>query len=204
MSNPILIVGGGPAGLAAAHSLGSIGRSSILVEKEDKLGGAPILSGYAKLVPTGEWAKDAIGGMVKRVADDSSVQVQTGTTVTSFDGEPGNFNVELSNGDKHLRYIKSSVPFFHIMFPINAHRIVAIINMVAMSMSCLLLEILFLKYDKYMGTKIPINKYRITCGKNPTFIPKFLFSNEFTQLCFTLKVGLNSSREGIMSKFISP
>ena len=101
MSKPILIVGGGPAGLAAAHSLGSIGRSSILVEKEDKLGGAPILSGYAKLVPTGEWAKDAIGGMVKRVADDSSVQVQTGTTVTSFDGEPGNFNVELSNGDKH-------------------------------------------------------------------------------------------------------
>ena len=52
MSKPILIVGGGPAGLAAAHSLGSIGRSSILVEKEDKLGGAPILSGYAKLVPT--------------------------------------------------------------------------------------------------------------------------------------------------------
>ena len=101
MSKPILIVGGGPAGLAAAHSLGSIGRSSILVEKEDKLGGAPILSGYAKLVPTDEWAKDAIGGMVKRVVDDSSVQVQTGATVASFDGQPGNFNVELSNGDKH-------------------------------------------------------------------------------------------------------
>ena len=69
MTKPILIVGGGPAGLAAAHSLGTVGRSSILVEKEDKLGGAPILSGYAKLVPSGEWAKDAIGGMVDRVRD---------------------------------------------------------------------------------------------------------------------------------------
>jgi heterodisulfide reductase subunit A len=100
MTKPILIVGGGPAGLAAAHSLGTIGRNSVLVEKEDKLGGAPILSGYAKLVPSGEWAKDAIGGMVKRVEDDSSVQIETGATVKSFDGAPGNFTVELSNGKK--------------------------------------------------------------------------------------------------------
>jgi heterodisulfide reductase subunit A len=98
MSKPILIVGGGPAGLAAAHSLGTIGRQSVLVEKEDRLGGAPILSGYAKLVPTGEWAKDAIGGMVKRVEDDDLVQVETGATVTAFAGEPGNFRATLSNG----------------------------------------------------------------------------------------------------------
>ena len=64
MSKPILIVGGGPAGLAAAHSLATFGQACILVEKEDRLGGAPILEGYAKLVPSGEWAKDAIGGMV--------------------------------------------------------------------------------------------------------------------------------------------
>ncbi len=100
MTKPILIVGGGPAGLAAAHSLGTVGRPSILIEKEDALGGAPILSGYAKLVPTGEWAKDAIGGMVDRVTGDSNVKVHTGTTVTAFDGTPGNFNVELSNGEK--------------------------------------------------------------------------------------------------------
>jgi heterodisulfide reductase subunit A len=100
MTKPILIIGGGPAGLAAAHSLGTVGRKSILVEKEDKLGGAPILSGYAKLVPSGEWAKDAIGGMVTRVENDDFVQIETGATVASFDGEPGNFNVELSNGKK--------------------------------------------------------------------------------------------------------
>ena len=68
MSKPTLIVGGGPAGLTAAHALASIGQKTVLVEKEDRLGGAPILSGYAKLVPSGEWARDAIGGMGERVA----------------------------------------------------------------------------------------------------------------------------------------
>ena len=82
MSKPVLIVGGGPAGLAAAHSLATVGKDCVIVEKEDRLGGAPILSGYAKLVPSGEWAKDAIGGMVKRVEDEDGVTVITGATVT--------------------------------------------------------------------------------------------------------------------------
>ena len=67
MTKPILIVGGGPAGLAAAHAVASVGHKSVLVEKTSILGGAPIHSGYAKLVPSGKWAKDAIGGMVSRV-----------------------------------------------------------------------------------------------------------------------------------------
>src|SRR4029079_4529762 len=66
MTKPILIVGGGPAGLAAAQALARIGQSAVLCEREHRRGGAPILSGYAKLVPSGEWAKDAIGGMVAR------------------------------------------------------------------------------------------------------------------------------------------
>jgi len=100
MSKPILIVGGGPAGLAAAHSLATFGQPCILVEKEDRLGGAPILEGYAKLVPSGEWAKDAIGGMVNGVEAAENIDVRTGTTVSSFGGEMGNFTAELANGDK--------------------------------------------------------------------------------------------------------
>ena len=99
MSDPVLIVGGGPSGLAAAHSLASIGQECVLVEKEDQLGGAPILSGYAKLVPSGEWAKDAIGGMVDRVEATGLVKVMTGTTVSEFSGSPGSFSAKLSKGD---------------------------------------------------------------------------------------------------------
>ena len=98
MTRPILIVGGGPAGLAAAEALAGAGHKSILVEKETRLGGAPILSGYAKLVPSGEWARDAIGGMVRRVEQNPLVERRVGCTVSAFDGAPGDFRAKLSDG----------------------------------------------------------------------------------------------------------
>jgi heterodisulfide reductase subunit A2 len=98
MNKPVLVVGAGPAGLAAAHSLASVGQRVVLVEKEANLGGAPILSGYAKLVPSGEWAKDAIGGMVRRVEESDLVLVQKNKRVEKFAGEPGSFVATLSDG----------------------------------------------------------------------------------------------------------
>jgi heterodisulfide reductase subunit A len=98
VTKPILVVGGGPAGLAAAHALATIGQRVALVEKEERLGGAPILSGYAKLVPSGEWAKDAIGGMVSRVLDHPLVTSHKGCTVESLSGEAGAFAARLSSG----------------------------------------------------------------------------------------------------------
>lgn len=98
MTRPVLIVGGGPAGLSAAQALSSAGRLVELVDKADRLGGAPILSGYARLVPSGEWAKDAIGGMVSRVENSPLVSVHKNTFVRSFAGEPGDFRAALSNG----------------------------------------------------------------------------------------------------------
>ncbi len=98
MNAPVLIVGGGPAGLAAAHALSSVGRANVLVEKRDRLGGAPILSGYAKLVPTGEWARDAIGGMVARVVDDKRTDIRLNSVVKAFEGQPGHFRATLNDG----------------------------------------------------------------------------------------------------------
>lgn len=100
MTPPVLIVGGGPAGLAAAHALASIGQKAILVDKEPALGGAPILSGYARLVPSGEWAKDAIGGMVSRVEGNALVACHKGCTVKEFAGSPGAFVAQLSDGTR--------------------------------------------------------------------------------------------------------
>lgn len=99
MTHPVLIVGGGPAGLAAAQAFSAVGKSAILVEKEMELGGAPILSGYAKLVPSGEWAKDAIGGMVHRASSSEHVDVRLGRRVSEFSGAPGDFTATLDNGE---------------------------------------------------------------------------------------------------------
>jgi len=98
MTKPVLVVGAGPAGLAAAHALASVGQPVVLVEKEAKLGGAPILSGYAKLVPSGEWARDAIGGMVQRVEGNALVSIHANKKIAKFQGAPGNFTAQLSDG----------------------------------------------------------------------------------------------------------
>ena len=100
MTHPILIVGGGPAGLAAAHAVSSVGHRVVLVEKTPILGGAPIHSGYAKLVPSGRWAKDAIGGMVKRVEINPNIDKKLGTVVKAFNGTAGNFTADLSDGSR--------------------------------------------------------------------------------------------------------
>jgi heterodisulfide reductase subunit A len=97
LTGSVLVVGAGPAGLAACHALTSVGRKVHLVEKADRLGGAPILSGYAKLAPSGEWARDAIGGMVDRVEADPGVVVHRSAAVKAFDGEPGRFTATLED-----------------------------------------------------------------------------------------------------------
>lgn len=98
MNDTILVVGAGPTGLSAAAGVASVGRKVVLVEKESVLGGAPILSGYAKLVPSGEWAKDAIGRMVQRVESDSRITIHKGAKVAKVEGDAGNFTCTLSNG----------------------------------------------------------------------------------------------------------
>ena len=98
MSKPVLVVGAGPAGLSAAYSLASVGQGVLLVDKEAKLGGAPILSGYAKLVPSGEWARDAIGGMVQRVEANGLISIHRSSRVEEFSGNPGDFKVKITGG----------------------------------------------------------------------------------------------------------
>ena len=100
MNDTVLIVGAGPTGLSAAAAIASSGKKAALVEKEKVLGGAPILSRYAKLVPSGEWAKDAIGRMVKRVEDDARVSVHRGVKVAALAGEAGGFTATLTDGQE--------------------------------------------------------------------------------------------------------
>jgi heterodisulfide reductase subunit A len=98
MHDDVLIVGAGPTGLSAAFALASLGRKVALIEKENVLGGAPILSGYARLVPSGEWAKDAIGRMVARVESHPKVTIHKRECVAKLEGAAGDFSATLASG----------------------------------------------------------------------------------------------------------
>ena len=86
MSEPILIVGGGPAGLSAAHAAASAGRKVILVEKEDRLGGAPILSSATAGGATAPPVTLTRSSAMPRSRIDGSVQPYGLTIPASYDG----------------------------------------------------------------------------------------------------------------------
>ncbi len=102
MSNdghPILVIGGGPAGLEAARGAAELGYRTLLVEKEPVLGGTPILASYAALTPEMEDAETAMKRMVDAVLAETLVEVRTGSKVVAAEGEPPEVRVTLQGPD---------------------------------------------------------------------------------------------------------
>ena len=56
-SNTVVVIGGGPSGLRAAHGVAEIGGQVVLVEQRGFLGGNPVAESYAGLTPHGEPAQ---------------------------------------------------------------------------------------------------------------------------------------------------
>ena len=95
MPETVLVIGGGPAGLEAAHSISAIGGRAILVERRDILGGTPDESNYAALTPRMGSAQDALD-LLRAGVDNANVDVRLSTTVTGCSGSVGDFAVTLS------------------------------------------------------------------------------------------------------------
>ncbi|MCE7734827.1 MAG: CoB--CoM heterodisulfide reductase iron-sulfur subunit A family protein [Candidatus Heimdallarchaeota archaeon] len=99
MSDTILVIGGGPAGLEASRGVAELGYKAILVEKNSFLGGMPIEAEYAALTPDFRDAEEAMNTMINPVLEEPNIEVFLNSTVGSIDGEPGNFTFEIINAD---------------------------------------------------------------------------------------------------------
>jgi len=101
---PILVIGGGPAGLEAARSVGDMGHPVILVEKRDFLGGMPIAEHYSGITPDGRDAETAMGELINAVRQNKNIQVRAAGEVVAAQGEPPNLKVTLktAKGQEHL------------------------------------------------------------------------------------------------------
>jgi len=85
-----LVLGGGPAGMAAVLSLAGQGLHAILVEREDKLGGN--LHRLPHLLED-EDPKAALEHMVDQVSSHPDIQVVLGSELVDVSGVIGNFDV---------------------------------------------------------------------------------------------------------------
>src|SRR3989304_3687881 len=88
-SDPLLIIGGGPAGLEAARGAADLGCKTILVERRAELGGTPISAHYAAPPP------GLRGEMVAAIEHEALVDIRRGTSVTACTGRAGDFTVTL-------------------------------------------------------------------------------------------------------------
>jgi heterodisulfide reductase subunit A len=94
---PILIIGGGPAGMEAARGIAEAGYKAVLVEKEAVLGGKPEHASYAALTPDFRDAGEAMAEMAAAIQGEAAVDIRLGSTVTNAMGQPGNFEITIKN-----------------------------------------------------------------------------------------------------------
>jgi heterodisulfide reductase subunit A2 len=91
-----LVVGGGPAGMAAATSLARQGFETHLIEKASEAGGG--LRHLQRIEPSGADARALLEAM-RRNLTDSGAHLHLGAEIAQIDGHVGNFRARLSTGE---------------------------------------------------------------------------------------------------------
>ncbi|TAL17835.1 CoB--CoM heterodisulfide reductase iron-sulfur subunit A family protein [bacterium] len=104
----VLVVGGGVAGLSAAHRLSSLGHPVYLVEKEEELGGLAVTSAYT--VKGGD-PKKFVEALIEKVNAAPNVKVYTGARITNAKGRIGAFRTTLETGDGEAELAHGGVVF---------------------------------------------------------------------------------------------
>ena len=95
-SDRVLVIGGGPAGLAAARAVAELGTPVTLVETRERLGGTPDEASYAALTPDFEDAGAAMRRMADAVTGNALADVRLGSRVTASEGSAGDFRVTVT------------------------------------------------------------------------------------------------------------
>jgi heterodisulfide reductase subunit A len=93
MKRNVLIIGGGPAGIEAAHRIRDYGHTPILIEKEPRLGGH--LAKWHKLFPDGESTKELLTSLT---SDLEGINCFTDTNIISINKLKDLYVAIFSNG----------------------------------------------------------------------------------------------------------
>lgn len=89
-----LVIGAGAAGMTTALDLAERGFEVCLVEEQPSIGGKA--ARLNTMYPTGEYAMDALGPVMKQVASHPNIKLLTNSEISNVDGYIGNFKVKIN------------------------------------------------------------------------------------------------------------
>jgi len=106
VTSTVLVVGGGRTGLEAARSSAALGHPVVLVEKSERLGGRLLdqMSFLPEEPPYDQTQPNPMAKLVSEVESSADIAVHTMSTITSIDGQPGQFSVvfKTADGDQEI------------------------------------------------------------------------------------------------------
>ena len=111
MHNPVLILGGGPAGMAAAVELADLGVESVIVEQNRNLGGLAVRMACKATDQCARCGVCLADDLRDKTSQNDLIQVLTDTTLQGFSRENGNFRAVLRNpsGQEEKRTVKGLI-----------------------------------------------------------------------------------------------
>lgn len=97
----VLVIGGGISGISAALNVAKINFEAVLVEKNAEIGGwaSKLYRDLPPSAPFEDLPETKIAAMAEEVKANSKITIHTGCEVATITGQPGDFKVELSNGE---------------------------------------------------------------------------------------------------------
>ncbi|MEW6007038.1 MAG: hydrogenase iron-sulfur subunit [bacterium] len=101
----ILVVGGGISGLTASLETADCGYKTILVEKENNLGGysARLYKQVPTEYPYEEIREPIVFEKIKKVNEHPNIEVLINSEIESIEGQPGVFDVSIKRKDEEIR-----------------------------------------------------------------------------------------------------
>jgi len=97
-----LIVGGGISGMTAALNISNQGFETILVEREDKLGGN--LNHLNLIYPTQQKASKFLEEKIEQIHNIENIKVYLNSSVEELEGSIGNYHVKIVNHEKEYNF----------------------------------------------------------------------------------------------------
>jgi len=100
MTQRVMIVGGGVAGITSALELADAGIDTVIVEREGFLGGH--MAKWDKLFPTFDCSICILGPMMARMARHPNIRIMTLTEVTDVRGNVGRYRVTVKQKPRYV------------------------------------------------------------------------------------------------------